>query len=421
MIKSEEAYSLKTSAYWNLTGTPIWIDETNITRDWAYTASNYDWCSGSGTWSDPYVIENVIIDGQNSSNCVLIQYSTAFFIIRNCTLYHSDLGSTPYHNNAAIKLHETDNGRILNNNLSNNYGSGITVQPHSYNHSISGNIIKGNSRYGINVFDHSDNNTISNNVIAQNSWRGIGITESSKNIIKENRVQDNFMGIEVIGICELNHLTMNKVSNNSDGGISIGGFSENNTAVENFILRHGTNFVFSWGPTNTWNNSRIGNYYDNYWGEDSDNDGIGDTFFNFVGGSVDWLPIVDDDAPNITINSPISNEIFNDTIPTFNVMIQDRYLDEMWYTLNEGTIKYYFTENGSIDQAAWESLPDGNVKIRFYGIDLPENEDFKEIIVRKGLPIATSIASYDIGIVVSSIFIISVVSIILVKKKQKSN
>ncbi len=419
-LESEKQFSLKNSGYWNLTGNPILINELNPTKNWAYTASNNDWCSGSGTWSDPYVIENVIIDAQNSSNGVLIEYSSVFFIIRNSTIYHSDIGSSPYHNNAAIKLHETDNGRIINNNLSNNYGSGITLQPNSYNHTISGNMIKGNTRFGIYVRDHSDNNTISNNIIEQNSWRGIEILEfSNYNIIKENRVRDNYNGIEVLSYSDFNTFTLNKISNNSWYGIGIS-FCENNTVYENFIVREGTYSVYSGGfaaANNTWNNSRIGNYYDQYTGEDIDNDGIGDSEYVVDNGVYDWLPIVDNDAPNITINSPLSNEILEEIIPSFNVMITDRYLDEMWYTLNEGTTKHYFTENGSIDEAIWDALPDGNVKIRFFGIDLPENEDFKEVIVRKGPPVISSISSYNIGIVTSLVLIISLVSIIFLKRK----
>jgi hypothetical protein len=46
-------------------------------------------CTGSGTWSNPYVIEDLIIDGKNSSNCILIQNSNEFFRIENCILYNS--------------------------------------------------------------------------------------------------------------------------------------------------------------------------------------------------------------------------------------------------------------------------------------------------------------------------------------------
>ena len=421
-LEGEETFSLKTSGYWNLTGSPIYINGLSSTGDWAYTVSNNDWCSGSGTWSDPYIIENVIIDAQNSDNCLSIDATHDYFIIRNCTFYNSNTGSSPYYN-AGIKLFNAKNGIIINNNIFSNYGSGITLRTLSNNNSITGNLITGNSRHGIYLRDRCESNTISGNTI-ENCRTGININDDCKfNLIKENKVRDNRdEGIGIFAYCEFNTLTMNKVSNSTDYGIAIQGFSDNNKVYENFVVREGSPSVISLGSialrNNTWNNSRIGNYYDIYLGDDSDKDGIGDSAYFIDSGVYDFLPIVDNDAPNITIGSPLSNEMFDGTIPTFNVTIQDRYLDETWYTLNEGTVKYYFTENGSIDQAAWESLPDGTVKIRFYGIDLPENEAYKEVIVRKGFAI-TGISSYNFGIIISSIFIASVVSIIFLRKKPK--
>lgn len=419
-LEGEETFSPKNSGYWNLTGSPISINGLSSTGDWAYTASNNDWCSGSGTWSDPYIIENVIIDAQNSDNCLLIDATDDYYIIRNCTFYGSNQGSSPYYN-AAIKLQFVRNGMIINNNIFSNYGSGITIRSLSHNNTITGNLITGNSRHGIYLRQECRRNTISGNTI-ENCMTGINIEERCKyNLIKENKVRDNRdEGIGIFGYSEFNTLTLNKVSNSTDYGIAIQGFSDNNTVYENFVVREGTDLVSSLGSialrNNTWNNSRVGNYYDNYLGDDNDKDGIGDSAYFIDTGVYDFLPIVDNEAPNITIDSPLSNEVFSETIPTFNVTIQDRYLDEKWYTLNGGTIKYYFTENGSIDQSAWESLPDGTVKIRFHGIDLPENEAYKEIIVSKGLPL---ISSYNFGITISSIFIVLVVSIIFLRKKPK--
>ena len=55
---------IKQSGIWDLTGSPIFIDDSNPSQNWSYTASHYDWCSGSGSWADPYVIENITINGQ---------------------------------------------------------------------------------------------------------------------------------------------------------------------------------------------------------------------------------------------------------------------------------------------------------------------------------------------------------------------
>jgi len=49
--KSYIEKNLKSSGYWNLDF------KIHIDNNWSETKTNYDWCSGSGTWSDPYVIE----------------------------------------------------------------------------------------------------------------------------------------------------------------------------------------------------------------------------------------------------------------------------------------------------------------------------------------------------------------------------
>ena len=41
---------VKTSGFWNLTGFPIYIDDSDPNYSWSKTASENDWCSGSGTW-----------------------------------------------------------------------------------------------------------------------------------------------------------------------------------------------------------------------------------------------------------------------------------------------------------------------------------------------------------------------------------
>ncbi|MFX1489388.1 MAG: hypothetical protein ACFFBI_09585, partial [Promethearchaeota archaeon] len=46
-------------------------------------------CTGSGNYSDPYVIEDLVIDAGGSGSCIWIVNSSAFFKIENCTLYNS--------------------------------------------------------------------------------------------------------------------------------------------------------------------------------------------------------------------------------------------------------------------------------------------------------------------------------------------
>ena len=104
-------YNVKRNGYGVLSS--IIIDDDDPSMNWMTTAATYDWCSGSGTWNDPYIIENVVIDGQDSSNCLEIRDSIPYFIIRNCTFYNAGpLGK------AGILLYNVKNGTLLNLNCS---------------------------------------------------------------------------------------------------------------------------------------------------------------------------------------------------------------------------------------------------------------------------------------------------------------
>jgi parallel beta-helix repeat protein len=81
-------------------------------------AEEQDWCSGSGTLNDPYVIENLFIDGKNQSNCIEIHNSAKFLIIKECTVFNSSLSQ-----DAGIFLENVSNSIIIDNELDHNaYG-----------------------------------------------------------------------------------------------------------------------------------------------------------------------------------------------------------------------------------------------------------------------------------------------------------
>ena len=86
-------------------------------------------CSGSGTSNDPYIIEDLVIDGGGSGSCISIEGSTVYFRIENCTVYNSgeDWGD------GGIKLFNVINGQLINNSA-NTYGyEGIILDSSSNN------------------------------------------------------------------------------------------------------------------------------------------------------------------------------------------------------------------------------------------------------------------------------------------------
>ena len=106
------------------------------------------------------------------------------------------------------------------------------------------------------------------------------------------------------------------------------------------------------------------------------NDSLGDV------GQADAIIRIDIIDPTINVISPTGG-FFNSTSPEFTVEISDPNLDKMWYTLNTDTTKYFFQDNGTINQSAWNSLSDGPVDINFYANDSVANENSVSVQVTK--------------------------------------
>ncbi len=100
---------------------------------------------------------------------------------------------------------------------------------------------------------------------------------------------------------------------------------------------------------------------------------------------------VDKNIPTIEINSPTPNELYGTSAPSFNVEMRDTNLDTMWYTLDNRLTLTTFITNGTINQALWDALPEGNVIIRFYANNSAGNVGFAEVTIRKDVtaPIIT--------------------------------
>ena len=111
---------------------PIVIDDTIPGSDWAWAVTQ-TWCSGSGTEGDPYLLENLEIDGLGG-DCISIQNSNAYFIIRACTLSNGYNG---------VYLYTVANGKLIANIFSDNtYGIHVYYSP---NNEIVGNVFYGDT------------------------------------------------------------------------------------------------------------------------------------------------------------------------------------------------------------------------------------------------------------------------------------
>ncbi|MBY8990690.1 MAG: right-handed parallel beta-helix repeat-containing protein [Candidatus Lokiarchaeota archaeon] len=342
-----------------------------------------------------------------------------------------------------------DYNNITGNAINNNGDSGLDIEDNCDNNIISGNTVNNNTYNGIYIYDDCNYNTISNNIINGMGTQDFGISlhwYSLNNTIINNIANYNEeIGIEIYDYCENTTVSNNIVSYNGINGIGIYDFSDNNILTKNVLynntigvyIDNGDNNTFyknafgknglhalDGGIDNKWNTSIIGNYWDNHTGPDlSPQDGIVDNPYMFIdgpAGSIDFLPIAEDDAPRITINSPLTGRRFS-TAPSFNVEIIDVALYEMWYTLDGGLNNYTFRINGTINQAAWDALSNGSVTIRFYARDVLGNVAFEEVTIIKGV----SADKLDPGIVAAIIVsviggIILAALVILVKKGKIS-
>jgi parallel beta-helix repeat protein len=224
--------SLKSAGFWN---NFTFIHITNL--NWT-VANETEWCSGSGTWDEPYLIENMIINASDSPTGagIFIENSTnVYFTIKNVTIFESTDG---------IKLENTNNGLIFNNTLSDNLDSGISLV-NCVNNTILSNKAINNGVQGINLFTNCLENKIIGNTIRNDGTNfqdtGIHLEGScNDNEILENDVWDNNLyGIEIEASCERNLIYNNTIENRftslQNYGISLGNSCDQNNISSNVL------------------------------------------------------------------------------------------------------------------------------------------------------------------------------------------
>jgi predicted TIM-barrel fold metal-dependent hydrolase len=85
-----------------------------IQNDYQFTAAN-GVVSGSGTVSDPYIIENWVIDA-SGANGIDIQNTAAYFVVRNCLIENSAAST-----HGGIRINNAANGTVENNVVCENF------------------------------------------------------------------------------------------------------------------------------------------------------------------------------------------------------------------------------------------------------------------------------------------------------------
>ena len=142
-------------------------------------------CTGQGTFSDPYVIKDLIIDAEELGSCILIENSNDYFKIDNCTVQNSEgySFSQPEKRGAGIKLINAHNGTIYNNNFSLNQNCGMYLE-NSNNNTIKENLAHQEGGNRLYLGPNCSNNKIINNTLINNDI----ILSGTNNTLSENKI-----------------------------------------------------------------------------------------------------------------------------------------------------------------------------------------------------------------------------------------
>ena len=241
-----------TTAYWDLIDSPIYIDDLSPNDNWETTAFENIWCTGEGTLTDPYVIQDVIVSSTDS-DCITILHSEVYFIITNCIIINSqkELG-------AGISLQDVKNGYIRSSQISNCDSYGITMGGCTniivYNNTIFGNgwmgiyLFKGlnceisentiynNSGIGVSVFQSNFTRVIENDIYSHYTV-GIGGEFCVNSEIKHNNIYDNYDGINMHE-SSYNTFLYNSITDNTESGLQLRYNSDYNTISDNTFFNN---------------------------------------------------------------------------------------------------------------------------------------------------------------------------------------
>jgi parallel beta-helix repeat protein len=290
-----------------------------------------------------------------------------------------------------ILLYNGSNVLLTNNTIINTNHPGVFV-----------------STVGINIVGGSSNKVIGNNV--ENNSDGLSFSDTHDNVVTENNVTANHGWLLEFtwGI------SFFKASNN---------LIFNNNFIGNYDQYHGNYAqVGIEDSINMWDDGKVGNYWSDYKGTDTNGDGIGDTPYEVDSKNTDRYPLIKPSnisvylqkttPPKIALLSPI-NQMFNESSIPLSFTVDKQTI---WIGYNlDGQDNVTISGNTTITD-----LPNGLHNVTVYARDEFDNIGASETIyfsVEVPEPFPTTL-------VVASVITVAVVGIGLLvyfkKRKHKT-
>ena len=233
--------------------------------------------------------DTTIIDGSKTGDVIFISadfVNISGFTIRNGSSKGFRHDEKTVIMDAGIDIHSNFN-IISDNNISLNGCFGICIYAGS-NNILSNNIISENE-YGIYLENAYENNISSNTILSQSTY-GIYLGSSNENTISDNIISDNEFGSRIKGSEE--NMVLRNVFENNEMGLYFCCGAKNNVVFSNSFINN-SQWNAESGDVNQWDNGMHGNYWDDYYGIDVDDDGIGETPYAISSGeNTDNFPLM---------------------------------------------------------------------------------------------------------------------------------
>lgn len=287
-----------------------------IVGDAGFTPAN-GVTGGTGTASDPFIIENWEIDATGALAGIHIMGTTKHYVIRHGHVYGDDA--------YGVALYQAPHGTILES-LFDSGALGVVAIESSHSN-ITGNIIVNQDLFGIevamsqwvnvtlnycdmnNMIDivtlNADHVAIADNSCKASNWSGIALLQSNYTAVTGNHaLNSKYMGIGLEG-CREAVITGNNMTANAAFGLIVGSSTSvtihHNQFIGNGWGAHGFQALEDSSTDIAWDAGYPsgGNYWSDYTGDDLHNgldqdlpgpDGIGDTPYYPERSGIDRYP-----------------------------------------------------------------------------------------------------------------------------------